>query len=81
MRSDVQDAIDDFSLTSRQNKQSSTPKLSVLSGDSLVVPAGAEDPEAEVGLNLQSKFCGIIDKHRANMLETILTQREDWLGH
>ena len=54
--------------------------MSTLAGDGLVVPAGSEDPEAEVGLNLQSKLCCIIDKCRADRLEATLGLREDWKG-
>ena len=64
----------------RNDTRTSPPRLSALAGDGLVVPAGAEDPELEIGLNLQSKLCRIVDTCRADRLESMLHQREDWKG-
>ena len=76
----MQSVIDDFRTTSIEDRRSHAPRLSALAGDGLVVPAGAEDIEAEGECNLQSNLCSIIDEFRANSLEDLLHEGGDWSG-
>ena len=76
----MQSVIDDFRTTAIEDRRSHAPRLSALAGDGLVVPAGAEDNEAEGECNLQSKLCSIADEYRADYLDSLLHVAGDWNG-
>ena len=79
-RPSVQNMVDDFRAMGPDSRRTNLSRISAIAGDGLVVPAGAEDNESETESNLQSGLCSIIDERRANDLEALLRQREDWYG-